>query len=101
MTELAEKIHEWQWLCEKQENADDHTICPKCREQLYFCDCLERMAREILTELLEQPQPLVWTNGKTFRKYTGQDKKRYTIHTSPEKGFAKCRAILIPEGETN
>lgn len=41
----------------------------------------------------------VWTNGKAFRQFTGQDKyyARYSGRTSPERGYRKVNAILIPE----
>ncbi|NGM81220.1 hypothetical protein G5B47_02205 [Paenibacillus sp. 7124] len=41
----------------------------------------------------------VWTNGKIVRQFKGQEKyyERYNGRTSPERGFSKMTAILIPE----
>ena len=33
---------------ECQNEGSDHDLCPKCNEQLYFCDCADRMAQRIL-----------------------------------------------------
>lgn len=38
----------------------------------------------------------VWTNGKAFRKYTGQDKYDYLSRHTPEKGFGKKIAVVVP-----
>jgi hypothetical protein len=45
---LKEKLVEWKELSDMKDNADDHTRCPRCREQLYFCDCCAVLADEIL-----------------------------------------------------
>jgi hypothetical protein len=38
----------------------------------------------------------VWTNGKAIRKYTGQDKNDWLTNHTPEKGFEKRTALLLP-----
>jgi hypothetical protein len=45
---IIEKIEKWQKLDAMKEEADDHTRCPECRDQLYFCDCTGRIADELL-----------------------------------------------------
>lgn len=45
------KFKEWQELKQLRGKADDWTQCPKCHDQLYFCDCIARLANEVLTEL--------------------------------------------------
>ena len=50
MEDLIKKIDEWNELDEAKKKADDHTRCPRCREQLYFCDCCAVLADEILID---------------------------------------------------
>lgn len=32
-------------------DADDHTRCPECLDQLYFCDCTARLSEKVLVDL--------------------------------------------------
>jgi hypothetical protein len=44
---------------------------------------------------------VVWTNGKSIRKYVGQDKNKAVVHSSSDKGWYKAIALITPvtEGE--
>lgn len=46
--QLEQWTTEWKIQTKKQLEATDHDICPKCKDQLYFCDCAQRMAQYIL-----------------------------------------------------
>jgi predicted sulfurtransferase len=49
---LSVLIEEWRQQTARQircqNEGTDHDLCPKCNEQLYFCDCADRMAQTIL-----------------------------------------------------
>lgn len=45
---LTKKFKEWQELNQLRDKANDHTRCPVCNDQLYFCDCVAWLAQEIL-----------------------------------------------------
>lgn len=43
-----ERINRWIELTKIQEEADDNTKCPLCKEQMIGCDCVTNMAQDIL-----------------------------------------------------
>lgn len=44
----ADVLEQWKKIDELAENADDHTICPECGDQVVFCGCVLRLAHEVL-----------------------------------------------------
>lgn len=48
----------WELLSDLQDRADDHTVCPKCKSQLYFCDCPQNMACDIFVKYLDKIKEL-------------------------------------------
>lgn len=51
----AAKFEQWKKFdsIHNDENTDDHTICPKCRDQILFCGCIQQLADEILSNAIE------------------------------------------------
>lgn len=49
---LNELIDEWKEQTARQircqNEGTDHDLCSNCNEQLYFCDCADRLAQKIL-----------------------------------------------------
>ncbi|MEK5060895.1 MULTISPECIES: hypothetical protein [unclassified Paenibacillus] len=94
MTELTEKLQEWKWLCGKQDTADDRTRCPKCHDQLYFCDCPAQMAQEILEILTANNTELTEIDVVNFSadsqhtvqvRYYGIEKSREVLNCVVEE----------------
>ena len=54
-----ERINKWIELTKIQEEADDNTKCPLCKEQMIGCDCVVNMAQDILkSKFIRSLQPL-------------------------------------------
>jgi hypothetical protein len=46
-----EKLLEWKRISDlKEKCTSDHTMCDRCNEQLYFCDCCKYLADVIILE---------------------------------------------------
>ena len=54
-----ERINKWIELTKIQEEADDNTKCPLCKEQMIGCDCVVNMAQDILkSKFIRSLRPL-------------------------------------------
>jgi len=47
-------FREWKELVLIKNSSDDQTPCPKCKEQIYFCNCVEVLANWILSEAMKK-----------------------------------------------
>lgn len=45
------RIDKWKALTDIMYDADDDTTCPVCKEQMISCDCVEKLAQDILESL--------------------------------------------------
>jgi peptide subunit release factor 1 (eRF1) len=46
-----EQIEEWKKLTEEMDKKGDTAKCPKCKEPMIFCGCMEQLAQEIMESL--------------------------------------------------
>lgn len=46
-----ERIEHWKRLTVILYEADDNTRCPVCKEQMIACDCVQKLAQDILESL--------------------------------------------------
>ena len=49
----ADVLERWKKLDSLAEKADDHTMCPKCREQILFCECTWLASYNVLASAVE------------------------------------------------
>lgn len=58
------RIKDWLYLTEKWHEADDHAMCPRCKEQFIQCGCVVELAQDILESLLYRkvsiPESFSW-----------------------------------------
>lgn len=47
--QLIDAITLWQKWNIILSDADDHTICPECHDQILSCDCLRRLSYDIVS----------------------------------------------------
>jgi hypothetical protein len=46
--QVIERLEKWKKISDMRDEPDDHTRCPECRDQLYFCGCTGVIADELL-----------------------------------------------------
>jgi uncharacterized protein with PIN domain len=65
MKTLEERLVEWKELSDMRDKADDYTRCPRCKGQLYFCNCTEELADELLLNHYDKIKRMVDLDGIT------------------------------------
>lgn len=63
----VELLERWKRIdaIHNDESTDDHTRCPNCLGQVFFCDCTERLADEVL-QSIKNDEPVEETSSMTL-----------------------------------